>query len=810
MLSFSAYRSHHSPTLRGVWLTTFTRCLAILLFAALIIASTLVPSAFANDYSIIDQGETNSAVETSDKNNPPVSREELRALFDEMLDHSDARSRSDTPSVETDEMSYDQRLLADWEETRASTMIGELLVKLVKATPSYFSEFRTSITSATSPDEGWPGWKIALMLIGILAAGLIAELFITSRLLRQLYRFARDDDKTLPQKLRIILARAVIQLIGIAIMAITIYSLWLALSEPNEYLTLFFFESLFALIQFRLWLILLRNIFSPYRANLRPIQMDQRSAQHLYFWFVLFFAIIEFADVILVYLTATGMAQILISGLLIPYTFALNLIILGQVWLRRDRITNMFVGESLPHFIAPTNETEDAGFRQEKTHHYMRDFLIHAWPFVFTAWLLLLWLLWLYKTFLGLWGDAQFVTISWWITLAFPVADRMFHSLICNIVTIESLQSPTFEHRARRFIRILQTGFRILLVGFAVFMMTKAAGANTDALLENSLLIATLQKLLNFTVIATVAYVVWELFNAIIEKKLPTQEYDLIASLEGDGGGEGASRAETLLPLIRSCVTAVLIVFVLLSSLHSLGIAITPLLAGAGVVGIAIGFGAQKLVQDILSGLFFLIDDAFRRGEYIELEGLRGTVEKISLRSMQLRHHLGAVQTVPYGEIKTISNLSRDWITMKLELRLSYDTDIEAVRKIIKKVGQEMLEHPEYGRHFILPLKSQGVMRVEESALIIRMKFTSKPGEQWVIRREAYRKVRDALSVANIHFAHREVRVLLPNANEEPQENTPDLAKAAAGGAAAAVIAAELAKQDKLDEESDDGGGDDR
>ncbi|NKB77660.1 MAG: mechanosensitive ion channel [Gammaproteobacteria bacterium] len=311
---------------------------------------------------------------------------------------------------------------------------------------------------------------------------------------------------------------------------------------------------------------------------------------------------------------------------------------------------------------------------------------------------------------MGHWQHAEFVTISWWITLAFPVADRIFNGLLRNIVKIESLQSPTFERRAHRFIDVLQTGFRVLLFGFAIFMLTRALGANTDTLMEASWLQSALKKGINLTIIVTFVYIVWELFNAIIEKKIPTEEFDAIASLEGDGGGEGASRAETLIPLIRTCVTSVLVIFLALSTLHSLGIAITPLLAGAGVVGIAIGFGAQKLVQDILSGLFFLIDDAFRRGEYIELEGLRGTVEKISLRSMQLRHHLGAVQTVPYGEIKTVSNLSRDWITMKLELRLSYETDIEAVRKIIKNVGKDMLQHEEYGKNFILPLKSQGVM----------------------------------------------------------------------------------------------------
>ncbi|MGI9316058.1 MAG: mechanosensitive ion channel family protein, partial [bacterium] len=292
----------------------------------------------------------------------------------------------------------------------------------------------------------------------------------------------------------------------------------------------------------------------------------------------------------------------------------------------------------------------------------------------------------------------------------------------------------------------------------------------------------------------------------LIERKLP-KETDALAALEGEGGGAGATRAETLLPLMRTTLTVVLITFVLLSVLHTLGIAITPLLAGAGVVGIAIGFGAQKLVQDVLSGIFFLVDDAFRKSEYIEIENLRGTVEKISLRSMQLRHHLGAVQTIPYGEIKTVKNLSRDWITMKLELRLSYDTDIEQVRKIIKKVGQSMLEDPELGPSFILPLKSQGVMRVEESALIVRMKFTTKPGEQWVVRREAYRKVRDALADAGIFFAHREVRVRLPddmslNGLPDKTEAVKDtLAKA--GAAAGTIEAQDAQKRGKMDFDDD-------
>ena len=122
-------------------------------------------------------------------------------------------------------------------------------------------------------------------------------------------------------------------------------------------------------------------------------------------------------------------------------------------------------------------------------------------------------------------------------------------------------------------------------------------------------------------------------------------------------------------------------------ALSELGVNIGPLIAGAGIVGLAVGFGAQTLVKDILSGLFFLIDDAFRVGEYIDVGDVRGMVEHISIRSLRLRHHRGPVHTIPFGEIHHLTNYSRDWAIMKLELRVPFDTDIEKVRKIIKKIG---------------------------------------------------------------------------------------------------------------------------
>ena len=215
----------------------------------------------------------------------------------------------------------------------------------------------------------------------------------------------------------------------------------------------------------------------------------------------------------------------------------------------------------------------------------------------------------------------------------------------------------------------------------------------------------------------------------------------------------------TLLPMFRIVLMITIIIMAALIILSSLGINIGPILAGAGVVGIALGFGAQALVKDVLSGVFFLIDDAFRVGEYIEMGDLRGTVESVSIRSLRVRHHRGAMHTIPYGELKSLTNYSRDWVIMKPEFRVPFDTDVQLMKKIVKKVGAKLKENPDYGHHILDTLKSQGVRRMEEFNMVVGVKFMAVPGEQWTIRRDAYQQIRDEFEKNGILFAHRNVKV---------------------------------------------------
>jgi small-conductance mechanosensitive channel len=198
-----------------------------------------------------------------------------------------------------------------------------------------------------------------------------------------------------------------------------------------------------------------------------------------------------------------------------------------------------------------------------------------------------------------------------------------------------------------------------------------------------------------------------------------------------------------------------------LSVLAALGVNILPLLAGAGVIGVAIGFGSQTLVRDVVSGAFFLADDAFRLGEYIEAGDAKGTVEKIGIRTVHIRHHRGAVNVVPYGAIPRLRNNSRDWMIMALEFRLPYDTELMKVKKIIKRIGEEIAADPELGRDLLQPLKFQGVMSTDDTGLVVRAKFMAKPtSAPYLIRREAYNRLLKAFAAEGIRFAHRQVTVV--------------------------------------------------
>lgn len=235
--------------------------------------------------------------------------------------------------------------------------------------------------------------------------------------------------------------------------------------------------------------------------------------------------------------------------------------------------------------------------------------------------------------------------------------------------------------------------------------------------------------------------------------------------------------------MLRVLFGITIVVLATLVALSELGVNIGPLLAGAGVFGLAISFGSQALVRDIVSGIFFLTDDAFRLGEYIDTGRLKGTVEKISMRSLRLRHQNGQIHTIPFGQLTSITNFSRDWQTVKFNVRLARDTDLEKARKAVKQIGQDMMKDPELSKELLLPLKLQGVAEITDNAIVARLKFTVRPTNPSGIQREALKRLYKEFGEKGIDFASG--TVIVQTAPGQPLQ--PELATGA--GAASSTIA---------------------
>jgi small-conductance mechanosensitive channel len=326
---------------------------------------------------------------------------------------------------------------------------------------------------------------------------------------------------------------------------------------------------------------------------------------------------------------------------------------------------------------------------------------------------------------------------------------------------------------------------RFALLVLVALAMCVAWRINPFAQQDDSLGAALTSMFLQLSVVLLIAYASWQLIRIVIDQKIAQEDELLAASgvdtAESEIGGTGLSRMRTLLPLFKRSLQAFIFVIAAMIALASLGIDIAPLLAGAGVLGLAIGFGSQTLVRDIVSGAFFLLDDAFRIGEYIDVGSVKGSVEKMSVRSVRLRHHRGAVHTVPFGEVKTLTNYSRDWAIMKLKFRVPFDTNVDKVRKLLKATGLELAQNPDIKDDFIQPFKSQGATEADDYGFVITTKFMSKPGKQFVIRRYAFAAVQKAFAENGIEFATPKVEVTMDEDGEDSDADTRRVGGAAAG-----------------------------
>ncbi len=262
--------------------------------------------------------------------------------------------------------------------------------------------------------------------------------------------------------------------------------------------------------------------------------------------------------------------------------------------------------------------------------------------------------------------------------------------------------------------------------------------------------------------------------SRIVGRSIPGLRARLVKLMLRHDGGEAAEaekRAATLGSIFRKSLTVGIWVLAGVMSLREAGFDIGPILAGAGVVGVALGFGAQNLVRDLLAGLFLLIENQIRLNDVVKINGVGGLVEEINLRTTVLRGEDGAVHVFPNGTIQTLSNLTREYSYYVFDLGVAYKEDTDRVVAAMKEVAAQLMSEEAFRDLILEPLEVLGVDRFGDSAVVIKARIKTPPIQQWTVGREMNRRLKkrfDELGI-EIPFPQRVVHIAPSDAGQPPQ-----------------------------------------
>jgi small-conductance mechanosensitive channel len=572
-----------------------------------------------------------------------------------------------------------------------------------------------SVVAAEFADKGWLAVALLATLFVLLGATLV---FATWRLTRplRLWTIAQPRD-TAFGRLRRFGGRLLFGTLMVASFVVGSAGSFLLFPWPPllREIVLALLSAAIAMWTFRMLarIALLPSYLGvPDAHEVRAFDITDEAADHWYRWSTIFVDIFSLVATIFALLPIFGFTFDDILALAVPVDLVLLVVVILAIWLRPKMLPN--VGSRSVHISSV------------------------AISWLLTGYFILLFAIRTSGALPVFWTAVTVVALPSAIAIARHAVRYIFrHS------ETEEEASPLVG------IAVADRAIRLVLIAAAAFGLAGVWGVDLSNLgrhHDNEM--QFLPGILDAVLILLGADFGWSIVKAIIERELGSEA-------RGDASEvafQQHTRVRTLLPIIQNILFAVIVILATLMVLASIGIQIGPLIAGAGVIGVAVGFGAQTLVKDVISGIFYLFDDAFRVGEYISSGKYMGTVESFSLRSVKLRHHRGPLFTIPFGELGAVQNQSRDWSTDKFNITVRYETDIETARKLVKKLGQELADDPEFAPWVIEPIKMQGVQEFGEHGIVLRMKYTTRPGGALGMKRRFYIRVREVFKEANIEL----------------------------------------------------------
>jgi small-conductance mechanosensitive channel len=677
---------------------------------------------------------------------------------------------------------------------QVSNWVGDLSEQLAVAARAV-SDFpmvgRWLVQTATDPDRRYTlfdtAWKLALVIGAALAVEWIArrvtraplgavERYIPERARQHLsYRDVRRSDSRAEStdeprrrhvslmialqivlRLPFILARLIIDLMPVTAFAVTGYLLLATELGSNATGRVVILAMLNAYVLYKVILCVIAALVSP--TGMQPSLFTTRdeTAAYIDIWA---------KRVVIVAVFGTTLANIaLLLGLYRPaYAAVVRLVVLVAHLLLIIIILQCRRG--IADLIrAPANERGAIAV--------MRNRFADVWHIIAIVLDLGLWGVWALQVQNGyalllqyIFATIAVLVIARLISVAVMMAlDRVFR------ISPDFLrQFPGLETRANRYFPVLRITVTGVIAVITVIALLEVWGVDAAAWFSSGQIGGRLvSALATIAVAVLVALGIWEASNAAIERHL--------ARLAREGRYGRAARLHTFLPMLRTTLLSTIMTVVVLTALGELGVNIAPLLAGAGIIGIAIGFGSQKLVQDLITGLFLLLENAMQVGDFVTVSGLSGVVENLSIRTIRLRAADGSVHIIPFSSVTSVTNTNRGIGNAAISVDVAYKEDTDRVGAVLKEIAAQMRAEPEFKPMIRGDLELWGVDKVSASMVTMTGQIQCTDAGRWPVQREFYRRMKKCFQELDIEIARpSQTTVVLQNLPpQRPADAEPD------------------------------------
>jgi small-conductance mechanosensitive channel len=578
-------------------------------------------------------------------------------------------------------------------------------------------------------------WHLAL----VFGLAVLAEAIVRAVLVRPRAALANRSSTRLGARLALAVLRTVVELLPLAAFAAVAYTV-LPLPQPRVETRLVAEVIIRASVFARALLALARGLLLSSSAPVAFAGVGEETRTYLYIWTRRFVAWIVYGYAVPEAAWWLGVPGGIYTTLL--KTVGLVLAVLAVIFVLQNRLSlgNAIRGKSRPSEEAPSGR---GGWR------VLRYRLADTWHVLAIVYIVGIYAVYALQIPGGFAFLLRATLLSVVLVLGAGVLARVVSSLAERGFAIHPelrTRFPTLETRANRYVPVLSAVAAAVVYLFAALALLQAWGADILGWFISGLGRQVAGSAVSIGTVVVVAIVAWELFSSTVERYL--------AALDDAGAPlPRRARARTPLPLLRTAMMVLIVAMVGLIVLSEIGVNIAPLLAGAGIVGIAIGFGAQALVKDIITGLFILIEDTLAVGDVVDVgHGHAGVVEGISIRCLKLRDGAGTVHSVPFSEVTAVKNLTRDFAYYVADVAVAWREDTDRVVDVLKSVADALKADSAFAPFILAPLEVIGLDRFEQSAVVIQVRLKTLPSQQWSVGREFNRRLKKAFDAAGIEM----------------------------------------------------------